>query len=220
MTKKELEKQLNTGEGYLSRCTKEGCAQEPSVQVIKNLGDILEVTVDQLMYQNIEEDEDTIESKYLDEKEKLFFKKLIDETRETKISWEEFRLAIGYDESYYDALFEAEYDQDGMTGRFIFNSMFTGFNNEYYAAKAYKSNIGDDTEVILIYFDYDERKDTLISIYEVYIVKKDKVYPSCICDVNDKEKFRNLKLLWEAIEIDVPRYVVLKAYSDFLDNHE
>lgn len=210
ITKKALEQELEVGEGYLSRLTREGNTQEPSVHLMKNLSTILGVTIDELVYQDIE-----VQLKILNgnEKAKELIKKLINETRELSLEWSDFNLVATGDnyrtvetDLYYYVSFEEQIS--------VFASKY---GRKYENIKGNKSrgwiaNLNNGTEVIFVNIIYQSGEEYL----ELYLNNNGKAYDICSSDFGDIGIDVLLRELFKCINFDVDEYIKDKLIDEYL----
>ncbi|MBU3105133.1 helix-turn-helix domain-containing protein [Clostridium gasigenes] len=208
LTKKQLEKDMGKGEGYLSRLIREGNNQEASIHLIRQLSIELRVSIDELVYEELSES-----NNYLDEKEKLFLEKLIKKTKERNIIWEQFHLAVEYEESCSSDLY-ALGDRDEQV--YIFKSKFgrSYRNTAKNISSAFKVNLNANTEAIMVNLfcgkNFEEK------YYELYVVKEGKSYPCCTNENINNNVYKKLYELWQSINYDETKLVLDKIFDEYL----
>lgn len=221
LTKKQLDSEIGMAEGYLSRCTREGSEQQPSVHVMKLLADKLHVTIDELIYQDLSKKDKRSYGDILSEKEKQFLKVLIQNTKNSKFIWNKFNLFRDVEDPDIDfsPLFQLMIE-DGYPSRTQeFSSMFgnknsfSGYNNSYF------TNIDGNNQVLIVQFVHGNNDE--VYLYELYASKSGKVFPCFYGCINKQNSiFTQLNNLWDAIEIDTPRKELMNFYDEIISNNE
>ena len=214
ITKKALELELGVGEGYLSRVTREGATQEPSVQLMKNLSDKLGVTIDVLLYQDIKIEEDKIKS---DNNTIKLIDKLIEETKSLELRWNNFDLtpyghnarSIETDLYYYRSFDEGISVFESKYGRKYENIR----GNE---SKAWYAYLNNGTHVILVNLKYSNGEAFL----ELYLNNDEKGYPICSNGFGNYNIDIYLENLYKCINYDVEESIVNKLIEDYLDKNK
>ena len=214
ITKKALELELGVGEGYLSRVTREGATQEPSVQLMKNLSDKLGVTIDVLLYQDIKIEEERIKS---DNNTIKLIDKLIEQTKSLELRWDNFNLtpyghnarSIETDLYYYRSFDEGISVFESKYGRKYENIR----GNE---SKAWYAYLNNGTHVIFVNLKYSNGEEFL----ELYLNNDEKGYPICSNGVGNDNIDIYLENLYKCINYDVEESIVNKLIEDYLDKNK
>lgn len=211
ITKKALELELGVGDGYLSRLTREGAIQEPSVHLMKTLSDILGVTIDALLYQDIRIEEEKIKG---DNKIIKLIEKLVEETKSLELKWNDFDLApyghnarsIETDLYYYRSFEEGISVFESKYGRKYENIR----GNE---SKAWYAYLNNGTNVIFVNLKYSSGEEFL----ELYLDNGEKGYPICSSGFENYNIDIHLEDLYNCINYDVEECIVNKLIEEYLE---
>ncbi len=221
ITKTELEKGLDIGDGSLSRYCRIDGAPEPKVGMLNSIANVFGVTIDELINIDLEKKEVDIKESN-ERKEVLFCKKLIKETGENLCDWEVLNFynhwfieMVGY-EDCMRSLNWLEPDNK-------FKSRFTYSLYEPEELSAFTVIINGNVQVVIMKFidnvehDYNTR-------YELYLIKDDgKVIPSCASHKFDKDDFLSEALKYDEVLVDIltELYNVARDYCYYgKDNRE
>ncbi|MGL5715181.1 MAG: helix-turn-helix domain-containing protein [Paraclostridium sp.] len=177
ITKTELEKGLDIGDGSLSRYCRIDGAPEPKISMFSSIANVFGVTVDELININLEKkDVNVIESN--ERKEILFCKKLISETGENLFDWEALNF---YNHCFIETATYEDYSirSNWLESNSKFRSKFTDLEYDPEELSAFTTTIYCNVQIVIIQFiDYTEQD--YIERYELYLIKDDgKVIPSC-----------------------------------------
>lgn len=210
LTKTELEKGLEMGDGSLTRYCKVEGSPEPKVGMLNSLANILGVTIDDLINRDLEEKEvGIIKSK--ERKEISFCKKLIKETINNTCDWEEL--------NFYNHFFI----QMSEVGGYIIESNWLEESNKFKSKfthseynpdelTAFTVIINGNVQVIIMKFIGDEYDDNIR--YELYLIKNDgKVIPSCASHKFDTSDY----FAKELIEDEIVGCILSELYAEARD---
>lgn len=177
ITKTILDKELEIGEGSLSRyCKLDESAIEPRIGILNSIAKSFRVTIDDLINIDIEKKE-IKELEHSQRKEVLFCNKLIKKTKENLCDWHELNF-------YSDGFIECQEYEGSIISNFLesdgkFKSMFTHESYNTECLRAFTTMINENTQVIIIEC-LDFQEGWFSSKYELYLIKSDgKVLASC-----------------------------------------
>lgn len=180
ITKNILEKELDMGEGSLSRYCK-SCedAPEPKIGILNSLAKVFDVTIDDLINNDIE----IKEFENSQRKEVLFCNKIIEETKKNLCDWHEL-------DFYNDGFIGHQYYEDTIISDFLegngnFKSKFTYKEYDLKELTAFTTMINSNIQVVIIEC-FDDVDEEIVQRYELYLVKSDgKVLASCSSHKSD-----------------------------------
>lgn len=208
ITQKELQEKIGVGKVYLSRLWAKDSQKQPSIQVVRNLSLLFGVSMETLLYRTIKEF-----NCQFDEKQKKFIDKVLENTREGKLMWEKFSMAVEYEEStFYDLYSQAKGDESV----YIFTSKYgrSYSNNILNKSSGYKVRLETGVELILVELLYDRAED---HAYELYIANAGKCIKCCTNESIEDEVFKGLNTLWRNITIDSEKLTLDKIYDNYLN---
>lgn len=214
ITKKSLEVELGVGIGYLSRLTKEGSTQEPSVHLMKRLSDALGVTIDVLLYQDVRIEDEKIKG---DNKIIKLIEKLMDETKALELKWYTFELepynwegrSIDTDLYSYRSF---EEDISIFISKYERNSRHMDMKK----SKVWYAYLNNGTIVVFAKLQYENEEEFL----ELYLNNNQKAYPICCTGIEDSNIDIYLNNLYKCINYDVDECVANKLIEDYLQGIE
>lgn len=174
ITKSKIEEDLGIGGGALSRyCKGDEKAPKPSIELVNSLAKVFEVTIDELINEDLEKKESE-EVEVNERNEIKFCKKLISDTKENKIEW---GMCIFYEsplEDYYGSIIK----QDPYENSITFCSDFLGTMYPIEEVKLIIANITSNVRVLIAQLPYENEENYYT--YELYFIKNNqKVIKAC-----------------------------------------
>lgn len=229
ITKSALDRELEIGEGSLSRyCKSDECAIEPGIGIINTLAKSFGVTIDDLINNDIEKKE-IKEMEYSQRKEVLFCNKLIKETKENRLDWHKLDF---YDDGFIGhKYYEDTVISDFLEGNGKFKSKFTYKEYDLDELSAFTVMINERTQVVLIEL-FEVEDEVYAPRYELYLIKPDcKVLDSCSShridffdELFDDIYFNILKELYKVssnyIYVGKDAYEKELIYDDYLEEFD
>lgn len=201
ITLKYIEDRLELGHGALSKYRNPKNLTKPSIEIMMNLANFLEVTIDDLISKDLEA-EDTKEIRNKERKEIVTCQKLIDETNNNRHDWVACDLLDGYVHSYgqNDIYYYDEILVGLSPDNFRYSSKFLNEDFSMDSIEGFTVDIGESTRVLILAVLLDDENNRYSHNfgYEVYFTKgTDEIYeilPLCSgysskCDFTNGVKF-------------------------------
>lgn len=220
----DIERSSGLRVGYMSRLEKEGNTTEPSVVFLVTAARMLHVTVDELLFDKMEDS--TEEMEYLND----FFKSLYEDTKQGKVRWtKELDSVFGRIHVFDEAIVHPLLDYDPIHLDTDGTPLFRRFVSAYYPEKyvsvtgdVYYAEIPDSKSRIFIIpcqIDDSEKKES--AHMEVYIVDDSCNTVSAVynSNVGSESATHTLSRLYDAAGEDTRQVHIDAEAKSIIDNY-